>query len=158
MTQRTALILAAALTAFVLVIIGAVAAHMGLVGEASAAAAAVPAARVEGLPAAAQPGTEQPSAQPQQDTSLATISPDLAATIALNVLPGASVVRSPELVDFQGRVAYEVVLDQGTLYVDATTGRILNPPMRFSGFPYREREDHEEREEHGWFEWEHEDD
>lgn len=153
MSQRTAIILAAVLTAFVLVIIGAVAAHVGLIGEASAAAAAVvPAATVEGLPAAAQPSTEQPSAQSQQDTSLATISPDLAATIALNVLPSASVVRPPELVDFQGTVAYEVVLDRGTLYVDATTGRILNPPMHFSSFPHREREDHE------WFEWEHEDD
>lgn len=154
MTQRTAFILAAALTAFVLVVLGAVAAHVGL-GEAAAAAVTVPTATVEVSPADPQPGT----AQPQQDTSLAILSPKLATTIALNVLPGASVVRTPELVDFQGTVAYEVVLDQGTIYVDATTGHVLNNPMRFSFFPHRERESHEwEHKSYEWFEWEHEDD
>lgn len=147
MSQRTAFILAAALTAFVLVMLGAVAAHIGLVGQADAAAAAtLP------LPPAPQSSADPPSIQPQPDTPIATISPDLAATIALNLLPDASVLRTPELVDFQGTLAYEVVLDRGTVYVDATNGRILNNPVRFNRFPRWEHEVHE------WFEGEHEDD
>jgi hypothetical protein len=54
----------------------------------------------------------------------------------------ASTLQSdPVLVDFQGTVAYEVALNRGLVYVDATTGRILyngaaqtvvihNPPSR----------------------------
>jgi hypothetical protein len=34
-------------------------------------------------------------------------------------------MRTPELVSFQGAVAYEVVLDRGTLYVHANSGQIL---------------------------------
>jgi|DewCreStandDraft_2_1066082.scaffolds.fasta_scaffold01154_14 hypothetical protein len=150
MSQRTAFILAAALTAFVLVVLGAVAAHIGLVGQADAAAATLPPATAS--PAAPQSGADPSSIQPQPDAPIATISPDLAATIALNLLPDASVLRTPELVDFQGTVAYEVVLDRGTVYVDATNGRILNNPVRFDRFPRWEHEVHE------WFEGEHEDD
>jgi len=32
---------------------------------------------------------------------------------------------TPELVSFQGTVAYEVHLDRGLVYVDATTGNVL---------------------------------
>jgi uncharacterized membrane protein YkoI len=53
------------------------------------------------------------------------ISPDMAATIALNAVPGATLTRQPELVDFQGAVAYEVILDRGAVYVDATSGQVL---------------------------------
>lgn len=150
MSQRTALILAAALTAFVLVVLGAVAAHVGLVGQADAAAVTLPTATTS--PADPQPSTNQLPTQPQQNAPITAISPDLAATIALNVLPNASVLRTPELVDFQGTVAYEVVLDQGTVYVEATSGRILNNPVRFGHVPRWEHEIHE------WFEEDHDDD
>jgi uncharacterized membrane protein YkoI len=53
------------------------------------------------------------------------ISSDMAATIALNAVPGATLTQQPELVDFQGTVAYEVVLDRGNVYVDASSGQIL---------------------------------
>jgi uncharacterized membrane protein YkoI len=53
------------------------------------------------------------------------ISPDMAATIALNAVPGATLTRQPELVDFQGAVAYEVSLDRGMVYVDANSGQVL---------------------------------
>jgi uncharacterized membrane protein YkoI len=53
------------------------------------------------------------------------ISPDMAAAIALGAVPGATLTRQPELVDFQGTVAYEVVLDRGNVYVDANSGQVL---------------------------------
>src|SRR5581483_4051927 len=53
------------------------------------------------------------------------ITPDMAAAIALNVVPGGQLTRPPELVDFQGTVAYEVMLAQGAVYVDANTGQVL---------------------------------
>lgn len=52
-----------------------------------------------------------------------TISADDAAQIALNLAPGAQLLSTPELVDFRGITSYEVVLDAGTVYVDAANGR-----------------------------------
>jgi hypothetical protein len=45
--------------------------------------------------------------------------------LAVSLAPGARVMHWPTLVDFQGTVAYEVVLDRGTVYIDATTGGLL---------------------------------
>ncbi|MBI3362531.1 MAG: PepSY domain-containing protein, partial [Chloroflexi bacterium] len=72
-------------------------------------------------------------AQPQAQTIAPTkpaaatyaVSSDQAALIALTAAPGAKLTRGPELVKFQGIVAYEVMLDRGTVYVDATTGQVL---------------------------------
>lgn len=70
---------------------------------------------------ATQPETTlQPAAPPAYP-----ISPDAAAGIALGAAPGATLTRAPELVSFQGMVAYEVVLDRGTVYVDANNGQLL---------------------------------
>jgi hypothetical protein len=38
---------------------------------------------------------------------------------------GAILTGAPDLVSFQGVVAYEVLLDRGTVYVEANSGQIL---------------------------------
>jgi uncharacterized membrane protein YkoI len=53
------------------------------------------------------------------------ISPNQAAVIALNAAPGSNLQQIPGLVDLQGTVAYQVMLDNGQVYVDANTGQIL---------------------------------
>jgi uncharacterized membrane protein YkoI len=53
------------------------------------------------------------------------LSPEQAANIALGLVPGATVTRAAELVSFQGRVAYEVVLDRGIVYLDSVTGEVF---------------------------------
>jgi len=66
-----------------------------------------------------------PPAPPAPPAPTYAISPDMAATIALNAAPGATLTRQPELVDFQGTAAYEVSLDRGMVYVDANSGQVL---------------------------------
>jgi len=128
MTQKTTLFLAAALTAFVLIGAGAVA------NRVTQAAAIVPTM----LPVAVQP-LEQPVNAGAQTASLAepvvvqpqaTDVPQItvqdAADIALNYAPvGATLLRAPELVSFEGVLAYEARLDLGMVYIAAADGTIL---------------------------------
>jgi hypothetical protein len=67
-----------------------------------------------------QPVATATSAQPQYP-----VAPEMAASLALNASPGAVLVGTPELVLFKGIVSYEVVLDRGKVYIDATTGAVL---------------------------------
>ncbi len=67
--------------------------------------------------------TEVPSTSSEADSY--PISAELAVGLALNLSPGAKLQRWPELVDFQGTVAWEVVLDKGTMYLDATNAVLL---------------------------------
>jgi hypothetical protein len=175
MTQRIALILSAVLTAFLLVIGGAVAARLSSPSPAAEAApTATPAP--EAMPApdlntqaeaifqereakyraliqqandrlqqayaqqtAAQAAANQaaartatvntqstaPAAQPAAAPAVA-VSGDAAASIAAGVAyNNQALVRAPELVLFQGQVAYEVVFKHGSIYVDANSGRVL---------------------------------
>lgn len=64
-------------------------------------------------------------AQAPATTPTYAVSVEQAKSIALNIVPGATVVRVPDLVNYQGAVAYEVVLDKGTLYIDATSGQVI---------------------------------
>jgi uncharacterized membrane protein YkoI len=48
-----------------------------------------------------------------------------ARDLALSTMPGATLSRDPELVNYQGVPAYEVVLNSGTLYIDAQTAAVL---------------------------------
>ncbi len=62
------------------------------------------------------------------------ITPDMATTIAVNAGYGGHMTRGPELVLFQGTVAYEVLFDSGVVYVDANTGAVLfNNAVVFAG-------------------------
>lgn len=48
-----------------------------------------------------------------------------ATTIALDHARGAVVIGEPKLVDYGTTYAYEVTLNQGLIYVEASTGRVL---------------------------------
>ncbi len=121
MSQRTALIVSAAVTAFVMVVVGGLILAVALPAARAAAPVAEPAAQavtplpdvVEPEAAAAAPGVE------------AAVSPELAANIALFAAPGATLNGTPELVLYQDVLAYEVPLDRGLVYVDANSGDVL---------------------------------
>ena len=49
----------------------------------------------------------------------------LAVALARNALGGGTLLREPELVNFNGRVAFELIFDRGRVYVDAISGAIL---------------------------------
>jgi len=53
------------------------------------------------------------------------VSADQAAGIALGSAAGASLLQQPQLVNFQGVATYEVQLDAGLVYVDASSGQVL---------------------------------
>jgi hypothetical protein len=99
MAQKSRLLIAGLISAFVLFIVGGAIAAPGLrrAGPESGAAAA------------AQGG----------------ISGDRALVLAIKLVPGSIPTRDAELVNFQGTPAYEVVLNSGTVYVDAQTGAVL---------------------------------
>jgi hypothetical protein len=69
------------------------------------------------------------SSQPKTTTQTApvvAVSPDAALGIAYAAAPsGMPLVRGPELVLYNGVVAYEVVFKHGSIYVDANSGQIL---------------------------------
>jgi uncharacterized membrane protein YkoI len=162
MNQRNALLISAVLTAFVLVVLGGLAAIVlqpsALAApETSAAPAAAPPAqtldpnreaayqqaladaqaqlveanrRLEQANAELAATTIPPSPPPPVPTDppaapTYAISADVAGQIALLVAPGATLQAVPDLVLYEGTAAYEVVLDQGRVYVDATAGRVL---------------------------------
>jgi uncharacterized membrane protein YkoI len=129
MKRRTALMIAAALTAFVLVLLGAVAGQL-IAQRGDTAQAAGPES------GATQP---QPAAAPSDTPQSEPVSPERAIQQALAVAPpNAQPLRAPELVDLQGTVAYEVPFADGNVYIDATTGQVLS-----SSLPTRRRDDHD---------------
>lgn len=156
MKQKTVLIVSIALTAFILVTLGAVV--NSALGNAQAAPD--PVNSIEDLPPEIQQTlqdredaynqliqdanaqlqqvisenqTLQAQLENQANTTFeaaveepTTISADDAKQIALdNVVSAAVLDGEPELVDFEGTVAYEVPFKQGNLYIDANTGEIL---------------------------------
>lgn len=153
MNQRTARLLAASLTAFVLVILGGIAArgtakNDGGVTAASAQPSVDPSTNsvLQEREVAYRQTIEQANAQLAEanrrlreaagtllqsaPASTATettypVSAEQAGRRALEVAPGAILTRIPEVVDYQGTTAYEVVLDHGTSYVDARSGAVL---------------------------------
>jgi uncharacterized membrane protein YkoI len=137
MNQRMALLLASALTAFVLVLMCGVAATVAVFSYLPTTTHAQPAMTTN---------SSQPAAQPVTTVNL---TPQQAAAIAQTTAPRTRLTSAPELVNYNGVVAYEVVLDRGTIYVDANNGKVLangtNAPSANRG---RERhEEHEEEEE-----------
>jgi len=115
MTQRFALIIASALTAFVLVLMLGV----GLTVGARSVVEAQAATPVTAIQVAEQLVVPAPTAVKPQ------LSADQAAQLAMKLAPDARMTRTPELVNLQGTLAYEVVLNQGTIYVDANSGKVL---------------------------------
>ncbi len=152
MSQRIVLFFSITLTAFILVILGAV---IGL-GRQVPAASVDPtldpqlAAQLQAREAEYQALIEQANAQLSAAGSTATpdaaqasnqpatpaypVSPDTSASIALQAVPNSYLIQTPDLVSFQGTVAYEVTLNSGLVYIDATTGQILyNSALAVSG-------------------------
>jgi hypothetical protein len=134
MSQRTALILAAGLTTCVLILLGGIV-LLTTQPDAPAVTSASDTATME------LQGQNAPQAQSASARN--ALSPELASTIALNGAAGATLTRPPELVNFQGTIAYEVVLDRGLVYVDANTGQVIYDG---TAAPSNARGEHEERE------------
>jgi uncharacterized membrane protein YgcG len=65
------------------------------------------------------------------------ISPEVAGQLAQQVADaGQKLLKQPELVDFQGKTAYEALFAKGSIYVDAQNGAILfnaTVPIQISG-------------------------
>lgn len=182
MTQKTALILSAILTAFVLVVGGGVIARVSqadvvaaqVVAPEPTAAAPAPVAapidqaaavmaqaqallqqrdaeyrqlieqanqRLEAMnqqQAAAQAAQVAPQAQTARAaasqpavaqaaaaTPQIAISAESALYTAIAATNNATMIRTPELVRFEGKVAYEIGFTKGVVYIDATTGAVL---------------------------------
>ena len=70
------------------------------------------------------PVTQSQSTQP---SSLATLSAAQATALAKKDTPDAILQATPELINYNGTAAYEVLLDSGPSYVDANLGAVLNP-------------------------------
>ncbi len=76
--------------------------------------------------------TNQLTAAVKQNTAIeplsaAMLTSDQAISLAKQNLPNATLQATPELVNYNGAVAYEVRLDTNTTYIDANLGSILNP-------------------------------
>lgn len=149
MNQRLALLLAGALTAFLLVLMGSVASVLvvlpGIFPQAQAQT------EVNAQPQLNAQFQTAPIAQPVGVSNQVTVklTPQQAARIAQTTAPRARLSGTPELVNYNGTLAYEVVLDRGTLYVDANNGTVLtNGTTTASSNRGGERhEEHEEDEE-----------
>jgi hypothetical protein len=63
---------------------------------------------------------------PVANPSVTAISPEAAGQLAQQVADaGQKLLKQPELVDFQGKTAYEALFEKGSIYVDAQDGTIL---------------------------------
>lgn len=79
------------------------------------------------------------------DTTLPAglISAQQAREIAQHIAPNTIVTAVPELVNYSGRMAYEVVMGTGLVYVDASSGVILdNGAVASSTRAYEDDEEH----------------
>ena len=146
MSQKALVLIAGALTAFVLVIVGGVSARVA--GASASAAspatdAAVSSAAWSQREAEYQNLIQQANQQLQDAYArMASMSPQATATsvptgpkvvftpadaagVALQAVPGSKLQRTPELVEYQGTLAYEVHTTAGLFYIDADTGAIL---------------------------------
>ena len=65
--------------------------------------------------------------QSTQPSSLAALSAAQATELAKQESPNSILQATPELINYNGTAAYEVLLDSGATYVDANLGAILNP-------------------------------
>ena len=131
MTQKFAYIVAAGMAAFMIVLLGALGAYIVLHGQdgtaASAAAANVTTPLQSTAPSGAGSGdlgTSDDRGRSSEGTTY-PVSAEQAGSIALSSVPGASLLQQPRLVNLQGTAAYEVLLDRGQVFVDATSGQVL---------------------------------
>lgn len=141
MNQKFALALAGVLTAFFLVMVTSIATMIIVQPTATQPSIA--------QPIQSQPIQAQPVLPGQINIAASTIStklnPDQAAQIAMNTSSRSTLTATPELVNYQGIVAYEVKLNNATLYIDANTGKVLaNTSLNSTRSGEREHSEHEE--------------
>ena len=129
MKHRTAFIIASALTAFVLIFVGGITA---VVTPKVAAFELSPTANPTDTSTDAPTSTQTSSPTATTGSKVKTTAPqvsvltaDQALKIALRLAPNGKLQKQPGLVNYKGRMAYEVLLDVGTLYIDAFTGKVL---------------------------------
>lgn len=172
MKQSTALLISAGATAFLLVVVGGVVSSVSNPQVATAQPQAAP-AQTSGDTAQPAQRTERdrprelqsqaPQTAPQLDPVApgAALSSDQAAVIAMRLARGASLLRAPELVDYEGASAYEVALNAGTIYISAQNGAVLGvvPAQNSQAFrgrgdrernraqPFAERPEHDEEDD-----------
>ena len=89
------------------------------------------------------PVTQSQSTQP---SSLAALSAAQATALAKQDAPNAILQATPELINYNGTAAYEVLLDSGATYIDANLGAVLNPIV--TNNDYVENEDHDSKDKH----------
>lgn len=85
-----------------------------------------------------------PLSQSTQTSSLAALTAEQATALAKQGAPDATLQATPELINYNGTVAYEVLLDSGPSYIDANLGAVLNPvasDYRAEGFEEEEEDD-----------------
>ena len=68
-----------------------------------------------------------PLSQSAKPSSLAALTAEQATVLAKQQAPNALLQATPELVNYNGSAAYEVILDKGVTYIDANSGSVLNP-------------------------------
>lgn len=140
MKQRTAILLAMGLTVFVMVLVSAIAFNVfakTLTAEAESSKPALVQVQAVGggvgepinVPAVLASPTVPPTLRPIQTVPSTAqpkiISADRAFQIALVLYPGSKLQSTPELVNYKGKMAYEVLLSSGAVYVDAFSGKVL---------------------------------
>ena len=91
----------------------------------------------------ANPITQPQSAQP---SSLAALTVAQATALAKQDTPDAILQATPELINYNGTAAYEVLLDSGATYIDANLGTVLNPVA--TNNDYVENDDHDSKDKH----------
>ena len=116
MNQRTALFLSALITGFILVAVSVVSPGVNVLAALTATSANADATLTTTANAQVEP----------MPTPIYQLGGDEAVQIAQKLAPTAKLQGAPELVNFQGTVAYEVLLDQGKVYVDANNGKVLS--------------------------------
>jgi hypothetical protein len=134
MKHRTAFIIASALTAFVLVFVGGITATVtpkavafnpsptdAPTDTATDTSTVAPSATSTSTATATIKPTQPKPAAPQ----ISMLLPDQAARIAMKVAPNGKLQEQPQLVNYKGQMAYEVLFDLGPVYVDAFSGKIL---------------------------------
>lgn len=89
-----------------------------------------------------QPLSTQPSA-------LAALTAAQAIALAKQDAPNAILQAEPELINYNGTAAYEVLFDSGTTYIDANFGAILNPVATSNdyveSYDYDDDDDHKDK-------------
>ncbi|MDR3576513.1 MAG: PepSY domain-containing protein [Anaerolineaceae bacterium] len=97
--------------------------------EANAEIKSMQAKLTQAQPAPDKSTTSQASTAPANNNSAgaaATITSDQATQTALQAAgSGQTALKAAELVDFQGKVAYEVEFNKGFVYIDANSGDVL---------------------------------